>query len=368
VLGRDHPDFQKVLGSVDGIVIPAIRFPGKQDAVLEGGLALHGPFTVETWVKFEQGIDNRDGLLGTRGGGADINFYDGRLRLYNGAGDVVIAEHPLEAGKWTHCAVTRDDGGKVALYLDGELAGVSPGTFAAPMRSLDIGRANQPGGTAGSFLEYRVWSVARSQPEILANYRTRLPAGAAIPGLVLQVNGEAPGPHPVGGASVEWTSDFPELLTPDAAKALGVKFDKMRAIAANPGDPAAGKQLFQATCMICHQAQGQGIAIGPDLSGAGAMGTESLLRNILTPNAQLESGYYRHDVALNDGSFLSGFLASENKEMLVLRQIGADERAIPKGEVKDHTLSKRSLMPEGLLDGMSERQVADLFAYLATLK
>ena len=368
VLGRDHADFQEVLQSVDGLAMPSLRFPGKQHAVVESGLSLAGPFTVESWVKFDPGIDNRDGLLGTRGGGADINFYDARLRLYSSSADIVIADRPLEAGKWTHCAVTRDQSGKVALYLDGEVAGLSSGNFTAPMRSLDIGRANQPGGTAGNFLEYRIWNIARGQSEILANYRTRFPAGAAVPGLVMQVNGEAPGPRPVGGAFVDWTSDFPELLTPDAAKALAAKFERIRALAAKPGDPEAGKQLFQATCMICHQARGQGTAIGPDLSGAGAMGTESLLRNILTPNAQLESGYYRHDVTLNDGSLLSGFLASGSKDMLVLRQIGANERAIPKNQVKDHIVSKRSLMPEGLLDGLSDQQVSDLFSYLGTLK
>lgn len=368
VLGRGHADFEKLLTSVEGIMLPALRFPGKQDAVFEGGFDLAGPFTVESWVKLEPGIDNRDGLLGTRGGGPDINFYDARLRLYSGSGDVVIADRPTEAGKWTHCAVTRDDAGKVALYLDGEVVGNSAGSFTAAIPKVDIGRANQPGGTAGSFLEYRIWDVARTPAEILQNYRTRLPQEAKPAGLVMKVNGEKPGPGPAGGAAMEWTADFPELLTPEEAQVLAGKFERVRALAASPGDAAAGKQLFQATCMICHQVQGQGIAIGPDLSGAGAMGTESLLRNILTPNAQLESGYYRHDVALDDGSLVSGFLASENQEMLVLRQIGADERAIPKAQVKDHTVSKRSLMPEGLIDGFTDQQVADLFSYLAGLK
>jgi hypothetical protein len=36
--------------------------------------------------------------------------------------------------------------------------------------------------------------------------------------------------------------------------------------------------------------------------------------------------------------------------------------------VKEHTISKRSLMPEGLIDGFSKQQVADLFSYLTTLK
>ena len=368
VLGREDADFRKVLASVEGVMLPSLRFPGERDAVLAGEFALAGPFTLETWVKFAPGIDNRDGLLGTRGGGPDINFYDARLRFYSGSTDVVIADRPIEAGRWTHCAVTRNEAGKVALFLDGEHVGTSPGNFTEPMTSLDIGRANQPGGTAGSFLEYRIWNVARTPAEIQANYRTRFPAGVAMPGLVLQVNGEAPGPRPVGGASVEWISDLPELITPEAARAIAMRFERFRALAANPGDPAAGKQLFQSACMICHQVRGQGTAIGPDLSGAGAMGAESLLRNILTPNAQLESGYYRHDIALKDGSLLSGFLASDSLDVLVLRQIGADERAIPKGEVREHTVSRRSLMPEGLIDGFSDQQVADLFSYLGTLR
>jgi len=139
-------------------------------------------------------------------------------------------------------------------------------------------------------------------------------------------------------------------------------------MAIKPGDPAAGAKIAETTCLICHQVQDKGLAIGPNLSGAGAMGVESLLRNILTPNAQLESGYYRHDIKLNDGSVLSGFLAAESADSLVLRQIGADERVIPRTQVASHETSRRSLMPEGLIDGFTEQQVADLFAYLMALK
>jgi len=368
VLGADHPAFREILEKVDGLLVRVIRLPGKPDAVVAAEFSLEGPFTVETWIKLDAGIDNNDGLLGTRGGGPDINFYAGRLRLWNGQGDVVIADRPVEAGKWTHCAVTRDSSGKVALYLDGEAAGVSGGVFAGPMKSLDPGRANQPGGTAASFLEYRVWSVARGADEIRADFRTSFPVGEPRPGLVHQFGGETSGLKLQGGAAIEWTSDFPELVTPAEAKALAEKFGKFRAMATKPGDPAAGKALFQASCMICHQVRGEGIAMGPELGGAGAMGVESLLRNILTPNAQLESGYYRHDITLKDGTLASGFLASDQGGTLVLKQIGADERAIPKDQVKEHVVSKRSLMPEGLIDGFTEKQVADLFAYMMTLK
>ena len=98
------------------------------------------------------------------------------------------------------------------------------------------------------------------------------------------------------------------------------------------------------------------------------MGMDALLHNILLPNEQLESGYYRHDVTLKDGSLVSGFLTSENKRQLVLRQIGVGDRVIPKRRIASHKISKRSLMPEGLIDGFTDQQISDLFAYLMTLK
>jgi len=92
------------------------------------------------------------------------------------------------------------------------------------------------------------------------------------------------------------------------------------------------------------------------------------LRNILYPNDKLESGYYRHDVKLKNGSLVSGFLISENAAQISIRVIGADERVIPRAQIANHNVSKRSLMPEGLIDGMSEKQVSDLLSYLLTLK
>lgn len=365
VLGPGNAAFHAMLEKISGLLMPAIRLPGTDDSVISTGIDLTGPFTVETWIKFDEEIDNRNSLLGNRGESADLNFYDGRLRLFAGR-DIVIADRAVKAGEWIHCAVTRDASGIVTLHLDGEPAGTSSETFTEPLRNLDLGRAVAPGGTAARFIEFRVWDRSRSGDEIQADHRTLLSGDA--PGLIHRYPDESIELPVKGGAAMEWTADFPELVTPEAARALAEKFDRFREMAARPGDPEAGKVLFQATCLICHQVRGEGIAIGPDLSGAGAMGVESLLRNILTPSAQLESGYYRHDISLMDGGFASGFLASENEKTLVLRQIGADERAIPKDQVKEHNISRRSLMPEGLIDGYTEKQVADLFAYLALLK
>jgi hypothetical protein len=44
------------------------------------------------------------------------------------------------------------------------------------------------------------------------------------------------------------------------------------------------------------------------------------------------------------------------------------DRRLPRGEIRQTQYLRRSLMPEGLLDGMSPQQVTDLFAYLMSLK
>ena len=366
VLGSEHPALRALLAKVPGLLQPILRLPGKPGAVVATGIDLAGPFTLETWIKLDEGIDNRDSLMGERGKGADLNFYQSTLRFFGGSGDLVSANRPVVAGVWTHCAVTRDAAGKIALYLDGEPAGISSGTFTKPLKALDLGKANGDGGTSARFMEFRIWDIARAAATIRNDFHTRYPG--KVEGLIHRVSGEQSGLPLQGGTTADWSADFPELLTPEAAAALAAKFDRFRGFTRKPGDAAAGKLTFQATCMVCHKVRGEGNAIGPDLSGAGAMGVESLLRNVLTPNAQLESGYYRHDLTLTNGSFATGFLASENASTLVLRQIGADERAIPRSEVKEHKISKRSLMPEGLIDGFSETQVADLFAYLSSLK
>ncbi|MEX2380769.1 MAG: c-type cytochrome, partial [Opitutales bacterium] len=270
--------------------------------------------------------------------------------------------------EWIHCAITRDIDGRLALFLDGELDPSEGGDFGAILRGLNLGESVAPNGSAASYDEVRVWNTALSAEKIQRHHRTRFTSEDAPAGLVARISGEQPGGRLEGGAKVTLTRDFPELMTPAEASALEAEFSTFRMLAGRSGDPANGKRLAQASCLICHQVAGEGIALGPDLSGAGAMGNEALLRSILTPNAQLESGYYRHDIKLKDGSALSGFLVRENADSLTLRQVGADERVIARDQILAHEVSRRSLMPEGLIAGFTEEEVADLFTYLRSLK
>ena len=108
--------------------------------------------------------------------------------------------------------------------------------------------------------------------------------------------------------------------------------------------------------------------VGPVLNGAGALGVEALLRNVLTPSAAMEPGYRIFRVELKDGDVVDGIRVSEDKESIVLRRPKVEDTRIPQSSVRKAAFTKMSMMPEGLLDPLKPEDVSDLFAYLKTLK
>ncbi|MES2922523.1 MAG: PVC-type heme-binding CxxCH protein [Verrucomicrobiota bacterium] len=368
-LGAENPDVMAMLKANQGLLQPVLQFGNGGPGSVVTNTTLTGPFTVEAWVRLPAPIDNNDGLLG-RQGGPDINFMGARLRVYGGdrVGDFIIADRAVKPDQWTHCAVTRDAHNRFKIYLDGEPDPAHGREFADDFTSFNLAESHRGKDTAASFDEVRVWNVARSEEEIRRDAHTRY-SGPEIPsGLTLRISGDHVSGTLEGSARISQTIDFPKLVSSAEAAELEKKFSRFREMAAAPGDAVRGKQLVQGTCMICHQIQGEGTAIGPNLAGAGAMGTEALLRNMLTPNAQLESGYYRHDVKLSDGLVVSGFLVEESADAITLREIGARDRVVPRAAIASHDISRRSLMPEGLIDGFTQQQVADLFSYLNSLR
>lgn len=98
------------------------------------------------------------------------------------------------------------------------------------------------------------------------------------------------------------------------------------------------------------------------------MGVEGLLRSLVTPNAAMESAYQIFRVEMKDGAIFEGFLAQESPEVIILRTPGSEDQRISRDKVRNAHFVRRSLMPEGLLDGLAPEQVTDLFAYLKTLR
>jgi putative membrane-bound dehydrogenase-like protein len=367
VLG-DEPLLAEIRASFAARVRPVLRLDGHQEDYADANIVLEGPFTVETWIRLDPGIDNHDGILGAPNQ-ADFNFHDARFRVWDrGRQDVIIAKQAVQPETWTHVAVTRNPRGAFRIYLNGELDNEQGKRSLNEYRGLSIGRTLPGGGgTAARLAEFRVWNRERSGEEIHDAYKLSFKGEELPAGLVRYFAGDD-WKKLNGQAKVIRTTDLPPLLSVAEARELNARFATYRSYAGMAGDASKGRQLFKTTCMVCHNVNGEGGSIGPSLNGASLRTTEELLRALLTPSAAVESGYYRYRVQMEDGDLLDGFLASQDDSTVVLRQPNAEDMRIPRSKIKRAGFTKTSMMPEGLLESMKPEEVAGLFAYLRTLK
>ncbi|MBM3845377.1 MAG: c-type cytochrome [Verrucomicrobia bacterium] len=130
------------------------------------------------------------------------------------------------------------------------------------------------------------------------------------------------------------------------------------------GNPAKGSQTYQQRCVTCHRKAGAGHAVGPDLESVQGAGKEKLLTHILDPNREVAPVFLAHQVELKSGDTLSGLLVSETADAIRIRQAGGLETAVNRAEIKHQSVSGLSLMPEGLEEGLSPADMADLLEFL----
>jgi len=365
-LAKD-PRLEQVLAGVADRFRPAAVLDGTDKAQAPLGIRLTGAFTVETWVWLEPGISNVDGILG-QDKLLDINFAGAlpRVYLFPPRNDVVVAKRPVSAGHWTHLAVTRDTEGRWSIYQNGEHEATSAPT---DLRALEPSLAwTVPQGSLhGALAEYRVWGRARTAEEIRAHFDRAVDPSARPRDLLFLGSGKEGWPK-AAGIRVALRQDPPPILGKEEAARLDAAFARWgKLIREGGGDPAKGKALA-ALCRACHLIKGEGVAMGPDLSGVGAMGDDAILRNLLTPNAAYEPGYRVFRVTTKAGALHEGFLAADTPEAVVLRLTGGAEVRVARGDIATTRWINRSLMPAGLVESLPDAQARDLLAYLKSLR
>jgi putative membrane-bound dehydrogenase-like protein len=129
------------------------------------------------------------------------------------------------------------------------------------------------------------------------------------------------------------------------------------------GDATRGKSVFEKTCATCHTARG-GRRIGPDLSGVNSRTKEQLLNDILAPSQSIQPTYTNYVVVTRDGRIHDGLIANESRGTITLRRSDSDDETILRSNIGEIRASPVSLMPDGLEEGMSKGDMADLIAYL----
>ena len=133
------------------------------------------------------------------------------------------------------------------------------------------------------------------------------------------------------------------------------------------GDAAKGKQTFlTAGCIACHQIDGVGIPLGPDLRTVVQHTNDKLFNSILDPSAIIEPGFTAYHCTLNNGEQLYGIVATETSSSITMKMAGNLTRSVLRTEIKQLQSTKTSLMPEGLEATLTPQSLADLMAYLRT--
>jgi putative membrane-bound dehydrogenase-like protein len=125
-----------------------------------------------------------------------------------------------------------------------------------------------------------------------------------------------------------------------------------------------GKAVFNKSCAACHQMYGEGGIVGPDLTGANRENLDYLLSNILDPNGDIQDDYKMEIITTRDGRTYIGNISTENNRQVVLRVVGQDQVTINTSNIQSRETAAKSMMPEGLLQTLTDQEVIDLIAYL----
>jgi putative heme-binding domain-containing protein len=130
-------------------------------------------------------------------------------------------------------------------------------------------------------------------------------------------------------------------------------------------DRSNGRLIFQQTCASCHVLFGEGGKVGPELTGSQRMNLDYLLENILDPSAIVHKDYQVTTLMLKDGRVITGIVKAEVDQVLMM-QTEKELLRVLVADVEERQQSKQSIMPEGLLTKLTDKEVRDLIGYLVS--
>ncbi len=165
----------------------------------------------------------------------------------------------------------------------------------------------------------------------------------------------------------DWlTKSYPDQMKELAGQdpqSLDTWMKKLETVNWSSGDAARGQHVFnQASCSRCH---GGAKALGPDLAGvSNRFSRADLLTAIVAPNRDVSARYQTLTISTVQGKVYTGLIVYEAKDGLVLRDSSNNTFRIEAKDIDVKQPSNLSLMPEGLLDKLTDQEVADLMAYL----
>jgi putative membrane-bound dehydrogenase-like protein len=122
---------------------------------------------------------------------------------------------------------------------------------------------------------------------------------------------------------------------------------KRKAVLEGTPDLARGRDVFTASCATCHVFLGQGVAVGPDLTGSGRSNLDALLTNLIAPNQIIGRGYENTILKTRDGRELAGRIVEDTPGQVRLLGIGGLQQVVARDQIASLVNTGQSLMPMG---------------------
>ena len=134
-----------------------------------------------------------------------------------------------------------------------------------------------------------------------------------------------------------------------------------------PGSAEAGRPIFDKVCAACHRFGEMGKDVGPDLTTiASRFKKKDVLESILWPSKIISDQYQAEMFELTDKSVVTGVLVRESATAVFIRTAENPDRPVqvPKAKIANRATSPVSLMPEHLLDGYTQADIANLLTFV----
>jgi putative heme-binding domain-containing protein len=314
-----------------------------------------------------------------------------------------------------HCHRFGGGGGQVVLELDYSKPLKEMGILDVPPKQGDFGihdaRIVKPGDPTRSVLLYRMAKFGRGR---MPHLGSDIPDdfGLRIVSMWISSLGKRDSPPPARMDALDTALRSPDTAIPFACRMSQADLDKAerdkilaaaakleagpvrdlfegylppdpkgRKLGSSPrsssilgltGDAKRGEAVFftkELKCAECHKIGDKGVALGPELTAIGKTRTKAeLLESVLEPSRRVEPQFTSYLVKTLDGRTVTGLLVKRDDKQVILRDAQNKEIVLAAGDVEAVQPSRLSLMPDGLVAGLTPQEAADLIEFLATRK
>lgn len=134
------------------------------------------------------------------------------------------------------------------------------------------------------------------------------------------------------------------------------------------GEAIRGKAIFKKECAACHRLEGVGNEVGAELSAIRNRGNEAILLNILDPNREVLPQFLTYVLVTDAGRSITGLIASETANSITIRRPDGASETVLRVNIDELRSTGLSFMPEGLEKQINLQGMADLIAYLNSIR